>query len=232
MSSGKRGLKRIAELEKERDRILEKLEIAKEYGVPDHKLRPLVEKLEEVEKLIGRAAREEAKRELRCLAEEARRVRDGKKKPGGNHPGNKHDDPDDTDDDDDDDQNGQGNGGTPNGDGGGNGDGNGDGGAGGGKCCCCCCAKAKSDKKPASGSSVPDATCVYVQGPTTVAAWSRARQDWVVFQAGSPIVKVVLITGGILAVAERAAAIFDCKLGIWLKTYHPSDIPLSDGGGS
>ncbi len=235
MSSGKRGLKRLAELEKERARIKEKLEIAEDYGVPEHKLRPLVEKLELIDKLIGTAAREEAKRELRCLAEEARRVRDGKKKPGGNHPGNKHDEPDDDDDDDDDnDQNGNG-GGNGDNNGSGNGDGNGhDGGGGGGKkqcCCCCCCAKPKSDKKPASGSSVPDATCVYVQGPTSVAAWSRARQDWVVFRAGSPIVKVVLITGGILAVAERGAAIFDCKLGIWLKTYRPSDVPLSDGGG-
>ena len=230
MSSGKRGLKRIEELEKERYRIQEKLKIAREYGVPEHRLAPLVEKLEAVDRLIGTAAREEAKRELRCLAEEARRIRDGRKKPGGNHPGNKHDDPDDHDGDDDDD-NGMDDGDTPDG----NGDKpNGDGNGGDKKkkcCCCCCCPKPKPDKKPASGSSVPDATCVYVQGPTTVAAWSRPRQDWVVFQAGSPIVKVVLVTGGILAVAERAAAIFDCKLGIWLKTYRPSDIPLSDGGG-
>ncbi len=62
MSSGKRGLKRIAELEKERDRILEKLDIAKEYGVPGYKLKPLGEKLEQVEKLIGTAAREEARK--------------------------------------------------------------------------------------------------------------------------------------------------------------------------
>lgn len=230
MSSGKRGLMRLIDLEIERDRIKEKLEIAKEYGVPGHRLQPLIEKLGQIEKLIGTAAREEARRELRCLAEEARRIRDGKKRPGGNHPGNKNDEPDDHDDDDDDDRDGSG-GNPPDGNGGPD-----DGGGNGGgedkqKCCCCCCDKSKGEKKPASGSSVPDATCVYVQGPTTVAAWSRPRQDWVVFQAGSPIVKVVLVTGGVLAVAERAAAIFDCKLGLWLKTYRPADVPLADGGG-
>ena len=63
MSSGKRGLKRLIDLEIERDRIKEKLEIAKEYGVPGHRLQPLIEKLGQIEKLIGTAAREEAGRQ-------------------------------------------------------------------------------------------------------------------------------------------------------------------------
>ncbi|MFQ5347787.1 MAG: hypothetical protein ACE5ED_08080, partial [Rhodothalassiaceae bacterium] len=60
---------------------------------------------------------------------------------------------------------------------------------------------------------MPDATCVYVQTATTVAAWNRGGQRWEVFDAMSEIVKVTFISGGILAIGKDKAAIFDCKLG-------------------
>jgi hypothetical protein len=211
MSSGKRGKKRLDELVEEVGRINKKLELAREMGLTEADLKIVLRRLGELNDLIGDAAKEEARREINCAKKEARRVRDGRKKPGGNHPGNDDDEPDDKDDDDD------------KKDGGG---GSGDGGGGEGKSCCCC----KPEAKPASGSSVPDATCVYVQTDTTVAAWDRGQQRWEVFDAQSAIIKVTFITGGILAIGKDRAAIFDCKLGLWLKPFDPA-APISDGAG-
>jgi len=215
MSAGKRGLKRVQGLKEELERIRKKIELARECGLADGKIKELIELADDLKEPIGEAIEKEAQREAEALKEEAARIKKGRKMPGGNHPGNKDDCPDDTDDDDDDDDEDDGNG---------NGNGNGDD----KKKCCCCCKPAPS---PASGSSVPDATCVYVRGETTVAAWSRAMQEWKVFDAGSPIVDVVMITGGILAVGERRAAIFDCKLGDWLAPYDSTET-LQEGGGS
>lgn len=77
---------------------------------------------------------------------------------------------------------------------------------------------------------MPDATCVYVQTATTVAAWNRGGQRWEVFDAMSEIVKVTFISGGILAIGKDKAAIFDCKLGRWLRAFDPPQ-PLTDGAG-
>lgn len=214
MSAGERGLKRLEELMKEQERIGKKLEFALEKGVAENELGLLRGRLKRIGALIGDAAKEEARREAANLEKEARRVRDGKKRPGGNHPGNECDEPDEKE-------------GPANGNGGDGGDGDGDGG-GDKKCCCCCCCKPAP--APASGSSVPDATCVYVRTETTVAAWNRAGQRWEVFDAMSEIVKVTFITGGILAIGKDKAAIFDCKLGQWLKPYDPA-ADLVDGEG-
>ncbi|GAB4129348.1 MAG: hypothetical protein Kow00104_14850 [Rhodothalassiaceae bacterium] len=46
----------------------------------------------------------------------------------------------------------------------------------------------------------------------------------------SEIEKVTFITGGILAIGKVKAAIFDCKLGQWLKPYDPV-AGLVDGEG-
>lgn len=214
MSRGKRGLMRVNALKDELERINKKIETALEHGQTENDLRVVVRRRDELVSLIGEAAKEEARREIEIAKREARRLKQGKKKPGGNHPGNPDDDADDQDDDD-------GNGGNGNG-------GNGDGGEHKKDCCCCCC-EAK-EKRPASGSSVPDATCVYVRTGTIVAAWNRGAQRWEEFDANSEVIKVSFITGGILAVGKDKAAIFDCKLGQWLAAYDPADA-LVDGEG-
>lgn len=218
MSRGKRGLKRVNALKQELERINEKIETALEHGQTENDLRVVVRRRDELISLIGEAAKEEARREIEIAKREARRLKQGKKKPGGNHPGNQDDDCDDQDDDDDDDDGNGGNGNGGNGDGGGH-----------KKDCCCCCCEAK-EKKPASGSSVPDATCVYVRTGTIVAAWNRGAQRWEEFDANSEVIKVSFVTGGILAVGKDKAAIFDCKLGQWLAAYDPADA-LVDGEG-
>ncbi|NKC17001.1 MAG: hypothetical protein GKR94_33835 [Gammaproteobacteria bacterium] len=209
MSSGKRGLKRLEELNIEVERINKKLDMAQEFGLNEEDLGVVIRRLEELHDLIGDAAKEEARREINCAKKEARRIRDGRKKPGGNHPGNDDDEPDDKDDPDD-----------PDGGDGGDDE----------KCCCCCKCTPAAAPSPASGSSVPDATCVYVQTETTVAAWDRGQQRWEVFDAQSAIVKVTFISGGILVVGKDKAAIFDCKIGLWLKAFDPSG-SLIDGAG-
>lgn len=218
MSRGKRGLMRVNALKDELERINKKIETALEHGQTENDLRVVVRRRDELISLIGEAAKEEARREIEIAKREARRLKQGKKKPGGNHPGNQDDDADDQDDDDDDDEGNGGNGNGGNGDGGGH-----------KKDCCCCCCEAK-EKKPASGSSVPDATCVYVRTGTIVAAWNRGAQRWEEFDANSEVIKVSFITGGILAVGKDKAAIFDCKLGQWLAAYDPADA-LVDGEG-
>jgi hypothetical protein len=57
---------------------------------------------------------------------------------------------------------------------------------------------------------------VYVKSDRTVWAWSRRDQQWIEEQFGSPLLDVKLISGGILAVAQHRAAIFDSLLGRWL----------------
>lgn len=225
MSSGKRGLRRIQELQAELGRIRAKLEHARENGVPERDVEDLVEGLPHLDRTVGEAAVAEAKREADRLAAEAQRIHEGRKRAGGNHPGNQDDEPDDMAEDDDD--SGDGNGGGD----GGEGDGDGEEEKKSYCCCCCCCYYKKKDPPmPASGSSVPDATCVYVQSATLVAAWSRPIQDWLVFDAQSEIVEVTFVTGGILAVGKQRAALFDCKLGIWLKAYESPE-ELLDGAG-
>ncbi|GER00617.1 hypothetical protein JCM17845_12400 [Iodidimonas gelatinilytica] len=215
MSAGKRGLKRVEDTKKELERIKKKIEIAQELN-PDIDLGQVDDRIARLDDLIAEGAKEEARREAINLEKEARRLRDGKKKPGGNHPGNDCDEPDDKDDDDDDDDDG----------GNGNG-GDGNGGGGSSKCCCCC---SSAPAAPASGSGVPDATCVYLQTRTTVAAWNRGGQRWEVFDAKSEIIKVTFITGGILAIGKDKGALFDCKLGTWLKAFDPAE-NLVDGDG-
>ena len=106
------------------------------------------------------------------------------------------------------------------GDGGGDGNGNGGGGNGGG-----------GGGGGGGSSGVPDPVCVYVRSDASVWAWDRREQAWKRFTNGSEIVAVEFVKGGILAVAETGAALFDCGLGSWLTELASTPEELVEGAG-
>lgn len=215
-----RGLARLKELLEEIGRIRDKIDLAEKMGVDSAvvdgsslSLDALREMLAELEKEVGRAAIADAREEIHRAEEEAGRIRDGKgpKEPAGpgGRDGNGRGEADGGGEGD-----GNGNGGGGNGGGGGDGDGgNGDGGGGGGS------------------GGVPDPVCVYVRSDASVWAWDRREQAWKRFTNGSEIVAVEFVKGGILAVAETGAALFDCGLGSWLTDLASTPEELVEGAG-
>lgn len=96
----------------------------------------------------------------------------------------------------------------------------------------------KADAEEAEGAKgigskitdkAPEPSRIYVQSETTVWAWSRRDQAWVPHRFSSKIVEVKLITKGILAVAERGAAIFDTVFGEWLPELKSGSEKLTKG---
>lgn len=232
------GLSRLRELKEEIERIKEKKKLAEEMGVKEASMdtTPLdldaVEKLlEELRKEIGQAAIVEAHREIQNTVQEAQRIRDGygpripagpADKDGGTISiprvgrGSRPDGRGEGDDSSEDDNE---------------------------KECCCCpgclaaaiaIAQANANASAANGGGGGNAesVCVYVRSDITVWAWDRRTQTWKEYSNGSGIVDVKLIKGGILAVAEQGAAIFDCGLGEWLTELSSAPEDLVEGGGN
>lgn len=231
-----RGLARLKELLEEIGRIRDKIDLAEKMGVDSAvvdgsslSLDALREMLAGLEKEVGRAAIADAREEIHRAEEEAGRIRDGKgpKNPAG--PGDRDGDGGgDGDGNGNADGNGNGNGGG-NGGGGGGGDGNGNGGGenGGGDG-----DGGNGDGGGGGGSGgVPDPVCVYVRSDASVWAWDRREQAWKRFTNGSEIVAVEFVKGGILAVAETGAALFDCGLGSWLTELASTPEELVEGAG-
>ena len=61
-----------------------------------------------------------------------------------------------------------------------------------------------------------DAVTIFVRGARTVWAWHRGRGEWVPHAFASDIVEVKLIGGGIFAIAENEAVLWDTYFGRWL----------------
>jgi hypothetical protein len=199
------GFKRVEELERELARIREKLKKGREHGGNDGTIRALEEQVAALGRAIAAAILEEARREIKATEDEADRLKNGqppKPAPAGPGPGN------------------PGGGGSP---GGGPTPGGGGGGGGGG-------AKPDPDSIGDGGrSTVPEPVTVYVQSERAVWAWSRPAQSWLAHHFNSKVVKVKLITGGILAIAEHSAVLFDTKTGQWLAPFDAASETLTDG---
>ena len=60
-------------------------------------------------------------------------------------------------------------------------------------------------------------------------AWSRRDQQWVRQDFDSELIEVKLITGGILAIAQRGAALFDVLFGRWLTLLDTGGETLVEG---
>lgn len=86
-------------------------------------------------------------------------------------------------------------------------------------------AKSKTDDK----KKLPGASCIYVQGKTTVSFWSRTLGDWVTHDFGEEVLGVETGKGRILAFSKSRAVVFDCELGIILSPLNSTD-SLKKGG--
>ena len=202
---------RIAAAEAEIKRIREKLKKAKEYGANPGVLNGLEDDLAGMRRRMRRAVLAAARREIRELRAELNRIRRGLPPRGaGNGPGS-------------------GNGNT-------NGNKNGGGGGGGG-------AAGGGPSGGAGGGGQPvgrtvetegkqDALTIFVRSERSVWAWSRSDRRWVEQAFNSDLKEVEIITGGILAVAEHGAALWDTYLARWLPMLSVPGQTLVEGDAS
>lgn len=213
------GFKRLQDLLEELKKIEKKREIAIEHGASDNDLRILDREMKRLLGRVGKAAEREAVREARDAQIEANRIRDGKPqkpKPCENSPGNPNPP-----------------GGMPPGGGtpppGGTPPGGGTPPPGGGT--------PPAGGTPSGGgatpsSQLPNANCIYTHSENTVWAWSRPAQKWIPFKFDSTIKEVKFVTGGIFAIAEKGAVLFDCTLGSWLRPLDSTPDLLLNGEGT
>lgn len=206
--------KRIAAVKDEMQRILDKLKEAEKNGAKPAETKPIKDQLAQMKKSLALAALAAAKRELAAAKQEARDIKDDKAPlppKVGNSPGQTP---------------------PPAGSGGSGGSGGagagGDAGAGG--------TAAGGDTGGGGGDAgkggsakEPEPLRLYVKSEQTVWAWSRRDQDWIPQHFGSKLVEVKIISGGILAVAEHRAAIFDALFGRWLRVLDTGAEVLSGG---
>jgi hypothetical protein len=209
--------KRIAAVEDEAKRIQQKAAKAAENGAKPGDLEPIDKGLQELKKAIAEAAVAAAKRELKAAKDEADAIKHGKPpRPNGsnNGPGPQPQPQPD-----------------PPGGGGSSGGGAGAG-AGGGTS-----GDAIDAGIPSTGQSVgktqkgepPKPSRIFVKSERTVWAWSRHEQAWVAQHFKSKLVDVRLIDGGILAIAEHGAALFDGAFGEWLPALDSGQETLTGG---
>lgn len=200
--------KAIAESEEELERVKAKLAKAAEYGATPAQQHALDGQIAAMKKAIRDAALAAAKRELKEAKQKADDIKNGKgppPPPNGNGPGQQPDPP-------------QG--------GGGGGGGSGSGGANGGSD-----GSGTAAGKTAS-SKEPDPLRVFVKSERTVWAWSRRDQAWISHRFNSKLIDVKMISGGILAIAEHEAMIFDTLFGRWLTDLTTGNDTLVGGDAS
>lgn len=205
--------KAIGEIEEELERVKAKLAKAAEYGATPGQLHALDGQIAAMKKAIRDAALAAAKRELKEARQKADDLKNGRGSPpppNGIGPGQQPN--------------------PPGGGGGGGGSGGAGGGGGGGS--------ASPDAGGDAGvgkvvsAKEPDPLRIYVKSERTVWAWSRRDQEWIAHRFNSKLVDVKIISGGILAVAEHEAMIFDTLFGRWLTDLATGSETLTGGEAS
>lgn len=186
---------RIAAVQEEMERIRAKLALARKHGAGQAVIGGIEKDLNALDRPIREAAVAAARRELREARDELERIERGlpprQQPPPKGGPGS----------------GGAGGAGGPGGGGsGGSGGSGGEGGGGDGK--------GLGTVKDTEGKK--EALTIYVRSARTIWAWDRSAGAWIPHGFDSDIKQVELISGGLLAVAEHGAALWDTFFGRWL----------------
>lgn len=200
---------RIKDAEEEIKRIREKMKKAQKLGAGAAQINGLEADLKGMKRRMRDAVLAAARRERDELRKELNRIRRGLPKPGAkNGPGGGKPVPPKT---------------------GGKGSGPGSGGG---------AIPAGIQPGKAVGETIKttekakDPLTIYVQSKDTVWAWSAHDAKWYAQKFSSDLVKVSLITGGILAISAHSAALWDTYLSRWLKVLDVPADALTDGEAS
>ncbi|HMO75206.1 MAG TPA: hypothetical protein PKD99_07955 [Sphingopyxis sp.] len=205
-------IKRLEELEKERQRIREKLKHARRHAPPGEETDAedqLDARLTAMDQRIRRAAREAARREMRDLNEEIDAIINGRPPrgagngPGAKPPDNKKDEGKD----------GGKEGEKPAGGGGGGGTGGGGGGGDPGTIDAGIQPGVPVGKIEKAVTEVPT---IFVRNESSVWAWNARDLAWLEMDFGGELIDVQTIKGGILAFSATRAGLYDSYLGVWL----------------
>lgn len=209
--------KRLAGVDDEIKRIQAKIKAAEDHGADFSDVNQLNKDIAALDEPIKEAALAAARRELAEVEAELERIKEGRPDPeqdrgadGG--PGSDGKDGKDGKDGED----GQ--------DGGGGGGAAGDGDD--------ADAKKNVKGKYSETAKKKEPLTIFVRSKRTVWAWSRANGRWLEQSFDSDLKEVKIITGGILAVAENGAALWDTFLGRWLGQLSVAPDSLEQGEAS